>query len=353
MAFLEEDGFAKLLKTDFSDHLFLIFGDDSYLKDYYCGRLADRIVDESMKLFNFHVYQDDETSLEEIFADADNLPMMAEKTCLLVRNYPLDELKKDELKDFEKRLTDVPDSTVLIFFYGTEDVAYNPTKGSKWNAAVKLFIQHGQAVKLDHRTPAKIAAMLVKRAKDRGTVIAQPEAQYFVECVGDDMQALLNEFNKLCAYSQGQPITKEMIDTTATKSVEASVFDISAAIFNGNTDRAFATANELLRQKTELQPMLGALASAYVDIYRYKVALNTGKGYSDFAEAFGYKGNQSYRFNKIYAFARKSSIGSIRKAIDVLSEADVRSKSTKKDDAVLMTETIAKLAACADLGRKA
>ena len=352
MAILEEDGFNKLLKSDFNDHLFLIFGDDSYLKDYYCSKLVNRTVEESLKLFNYHVYQDDETSLEEIFADADNLPMMAEKTCLLVRNYPLNELKKDELKVFEKRLTDVPESTVLIFFYGTDDVVYNATKGSRWNAAVKLFIQYGHAIKLDHRSSAKIASMLVKRAKDRGTVIAQSEAQYFVECVGDDMQALLNEFNKLCAYSQGQQITKEMIDVTATKSVEASVFDISAAIFSGNTDKAFATANELLRQKTELQPMLGAMASAYVDIYRYKVALNAGKGYSDFAELFGYKGNQSYRFNKIASFARKSSIGSIRSAIEVLAEADVLSKSTKKDDAVLMTETIARLAACAGIRKK-
>ena len=352
MALLEEDGFGKLLKTDFNDHLFLIFGDDSYLKDYYCARLVNRTVDESMKLFNYHVYQDDETSLEEIFADADNLPMMAERTCLLIRNYPLADLKKEELKAFEKRLTDVPDSTVMIFFFGTDDVVYNPTKGSRWNGVIKLFIQYGQAVRLDHRTAAKIAAMLVKRAKDRGAAIAQPEAQYFVECVGEDMQALLNEFNKLCAFSQGQPITKEMIDVTATKSVEASVFDISGAIFSGETDKAFATANELLRQKTELQPILGALSSSYVDIYRYKVALNANKGYSDFGEAFGYKGNQSYRFNKIAAFARKSSIGSIRKAIDVLAEADVRSKSTKKDDAVLLTETIARLAACVDLGKK-
>ena len=351
MSLLEEDGFSKLLKTGFKDHLFIIFGDDGYLKDYYCGELINRTVDESMKFFNFHVYQDAETTLDEIFSDADNLPVMSDKTCLLVRNYPLADLKKDELKAFEKQLTDLPDTTVMIFFFGTDEVVYNPAKGSKWNAVVKLFIQHGQAIRLDHRTAPRIASMLVKRAKDRGTSIAQPEAEYFVECVGDDMQTLLNEFNKLCAYSQGQPITREMVDVTATKSMEASVFDISASIFSGDTDKAFAIVNEMLRQKPEIQPILGALASSYVDIYRYKVALNAGKDYSDFAEALGYKGNHAYRFKKLSSFARKSSIGSIRKAIDILSEADVRSKSTAKNEKVLMTETIARRAACADPGK--
>lgn len=346
MALLNEDGFAKLLKSGFTDHLFFIFGDDDYLKDYYCGKLVNATVDESMKLFNYHVYQDGETDLDEIFADAENLPMMAEKTCLLVRNYPLQELKKEQLAAFEKQLAEAPETAVMIFFFNTLEVEYNVAKSAKWNNVVKLFIKYGQAVQLNHRTTAKIVNLLVKRAKDRGTSIAPAEAQYFIECVGEDIQTLLNEFNKLCAFSQGQPVTKEMIDATAVKSVAASVFDISVNIIGGNTDKAFATANELLRQKASLQSMMGAMISTYVDLYRYKVALNAGKGYSDFAEAFGYKGNSSYRFNKLSAFARKSSIGSIRRAIDILSEADVRSKSTRADDAVLMTETIAKLASC-------
>ena len=346
MPLLEEDGFARLLKSELQQNLFFIFGDDSYLKDHYCDKLVSKTVDESMKMFNFHVYQDDETDLDEIFADAENLPMMAEKTCLLVRNYPLHELKKEQLADFEKKLADVPETTVMIFFYNTLNVEYHVKKSTKWNNIIKLFIQYGQAVQLNHRSPGQIAAMLVKRARDRNAEIAQPEALYFVECIGEDMQTLLNEFNKLCSYSEGRPITREMIDATAVKSVEASVFDISEALFNGNADKAFATANELLRQKTELQPMLGALASAYVDIYRYKVALNAGRGYTDFAESFGYTGKYSYRFNKIASFARKSGIGAIRQAIEILSEADVRSKSTKADPQILMTETIAKLASC-------
>lgn len=346
MPLLDEDGFSKLLKTEWKDHLFFIFGEDDYLKDYYCDKLVSQIVDENLKAFNLHVYQDDETPLDDIFADAENWPMMADRTCLLVRNYPLNELKKEELKAFEKKLSDVPETTVMVFFYNALPVEYSGKKGGKWSGVVNLFVKYGQAAKLDHRSPAKIAAMLVKRAGDRNAVIKQPEALYFTECVGYDMQTLLNEFNKLCAYSEGQPITRDMIDATAVKCVEASVFDISASLFNGKTDKAFSVANELIRQKTELQPMLGAMISSFVDIYRCKVALNAGMGYDDFAETLGYTGNYSYRFNKIISFARKSSIGSIRKELEILSDADVRSKSTKVDPQSLMTETIAKLASC-------
>ncbi|MBQ6119853.1 MAG: DNA polymerase III subunit delta [Clostridia bacterium] len=350
MPLLEEDGFAKLLKNDIRDNLFFIFGDDDYLKGFYCDRLVAKTVDESMKLFNYHVYQDDSTDLETIFAEAENLPMMAERTCLLVRNYPLQDLKKEQLARLEQMLDNLPETSVLIFFFNTIPVTYNGGKSGKWGGVVSMFLKRGVVVRLDHRSKEKIAAMLVRGAKERGAVIGQAEALYFAECVGDDLQFLLNEFNKLCAYSEGQPITKEMIDVTAVKSVEANVFEISASIFGGNTDKAFAIANELIRQKTELQPILGAMASAYVDIYRLKAALNAGRHTADFADAFGYKGNSSYRFRKIDGFARKSSIGSIRKAIDILAEADVRSKSSGADGAILLTETIAKLASCVSAG---
>ena len=346
MPLLEEEGFSRLLKSDMQQHIFFIFGDDAYLKEFYCDRLVAKTVEDAMKVFNFHVYQDDEIDLEDVFSDADNLPVMAEKTCLLVKNYPLHELKKEQLSLLEKQLDGIPDTSVMIFLFSSLSVDYNAGKQGKWNAVVSLFSKKGVAVRLDHRSTAKIAAMLVRKAKDRNAEIEPAEAQYFVECVGEDMQTLLNDFNKLCSFSCGEKITREMIDVTTIKSIEAKVFDISAAIFSGNTDKAFAVGNELIRQKTELPSILGAMITSYVDIYRYKVALNAGKGYSEIASAFGYKGNYSFRFKKIEAFSRKIGIGAIRRAIDILSEADVRSKSTRVDNAILLTETIAKLASC-------
>lgn len=345
MPVIDEEKFSKMLKNGLSGNIFFLFGEDTYLKDYYCEKLIDLTVDENLRFFNLHTYQDDETDLETIFADADNLPMMADKTCLLVRNFPLASLNADALKKLESQLRDIPETTILVFFYNALEVQYTPYKYSKWNAVVNLFAKCGFAVQLDHRTPERMAKMLVSKAKTKGTSIDPEEALYLVQCVGDDMQTLMNEFNKICAFSEGEKITKEMIDRTAVKSVEATVYDIGLAICSGDIDKAFSILNEVLRQKTEVQLIIGALANTYVNIYRYKIALNAGKGYNDFAETFNYK-NASLAFRDLSAFTRKSTIGSIRKAIGILSEADVRAKSTKVDERIFMTEVIAKLASC-------
>ena len=160
--------------------------------------------------------------------------------------------------------------------------------------------------------------------------------------MGEDLQTILNEFNKVCAYSQGQPVTTEMIDETAVKSVEASVFDISTSIFSGDTDKAYKILGELLRQKIPSSSIIGALASAYVNAYRLKLSYNSDKQINDFAAAFQYK-ETKYTFGKIAPFVRKSSVATLRSALDILSEADVKSKSSRISDDILLTELISKL----------
>ncbi len=340
MPFVDEDVFAKMLKGEITENIFLFSGDDDYLKEHYCTLLTGKTVDESLMFFNFHKYEDDETDIETIFADAENLPLMAEKTCLLVRNYPLDGLSAKALTQFEENLKGIPDSTVMIFYYGSDTLPSG--KNTKWDSVIKIFEKLGTVVKIEHRTPAKTAKLLVSRAKDRGTSIDYDTALYLVSSVGEDLQTILNEFNKVCAYSQGQPVTTEMIDETAVKSVEASVFDISASIFSGDTDKAYKILNELIRQKIPGASIIGALASAYVNAYRLKLSYNSDKQINDFAAAFQYK-ETKYTFGKIAPFVRKSSIATLRSALDILSEADVKSKSSRISDDILLTELISKL----------
>ena len=56
MPFINEDEFAKLLKADIKEHIFLFTGDDDYLKEFYCSKLTAKTVDESLMFFNYHSF---------------------------------------------------------------------------------------------------------------------------------------------------------------------------------------------------------------------------------------------------------------------------------------------------------
>ncbi len=339
----DEDIFAKMLKSELNYNLFLFCGSDDFLKEHYSNLLTKKVVDEAMMFFNYHKYEDNAVQLHEIFADAENLPVMSEKTCLFVKNYSLDKLGSKEFSEFENNLKNIPETTVMIFYFSSDFIPSG--KNAKWDGIIKLFEKIGCVVKTDHRSPAKLAKLLASRAKERGTSIDTDTALYLINVVGEDMQTVLNEFNKVCAFSEGNPITESMIDMTATKSVEASVFDISTSIFSGNTDKAFSILNELLRQKVQSSAIIGALANSYVNAYRLKTAFNAGMTAEDFYKDYQYKETR-YTFGKIAPFVKKSTISSLRKAIGILSEADKKSKSSAIPDDILLTELISKLASC-------
>ena len=346
MALLDEDGLSRLLKSPLTEHIFLIYGDDNYLKDVYTDRLQRAVLpDETLKFFNYHVYEDDETPLEDIFGDADTLPVMAEKTCLLIKNRPLDTLGEKALQAFENRLKDVPDSSVMIFCYNAITFTNAQRDYPKWAAVIDVFRRCGVAVDLSHRTQRQTVQLLIKGAASRGTSIDADTAAYMIDVCGDDLGSLLNEFNKLCAYADGQPVTKEMVDETVTKSVEASVFDISNMIFTGDADRAFAIVYELIRRKTPVQPIIGALIQSYMTIYRYKTAKAAGRTVAELLNDMGYKSNQDYIFNKISGVSAKIGMDRLRRSLEILIDADVKSKSTAALPETLLTELIAELCA--------
>lgn len=346
MAFLDEDGLRRLLKAPLTEHIFLIYGDDSYLKEVYSDQLLKLVLpDETLKFFNYHVYEDDTALLEDIFTDADTLPVMAQNACFLIKDYPLDSLNDKELKALEDSLKATPDTSVLIFYYPTVDFTGIRRDFPKWAGVIDLFRRCGTAVELSHRSQNKTAQMLVRGAASRGTSIDSDTALYMVNLCADDLGSLLNEFNKLCAYADGRPITKEMVDEIVTKSVEASVFDISAMIFTGNTDRAFEIVYELLRLKTPVQSIMGVLNQAYMTVYRYKAAKAAGRSISDILNDMGYQSDQSYIFQKIADAASKFSMEKVRRSLDILIEADIKSKSTAASPETLLTEVVAKLSA--------
>lgn len=347
---IDEAGFSNLIKQELKRNIFFIYGDDDYLKNFYCNRLVKVCVPEEMQVFNLHIYNDDETAFEEIFETADCYPMMCDKTVLLVRNYKLSTLKKDNLDKFIEKLRAVPETTVIIFFYDTMEVDYGPKwKPGAWNEVIDKIDTVGVIAEINSRSEGSLANLLVKKAPDRGTTIGQEEAIYLVSTVGTDMQNLLNEFNKVCSYSGGKPVTKAMIDNVCVKSVEADVFMICNSIFAKKNDTAYAVMNELLRLGVTAQEILGAMNSTFVNMYRIKVALNANRVFEDVVNIFSMNKGQASAARRLITVVKPMRLSSIRKCIGYLSDADVKIKRmTGIDDKTVLTELIALLCGVLD-----
>ena len=95
--------------------------------------------------------------------------------------------------------------------------------------------------------------------------------------------------------------------------------------------------------------ILAVLSSAYVDLYRVKVALESGVAPFQLSQSFPYKGKE-FRLRNAERDVRNMSMEQLRQSLRLILEADIRLKSSRVDNRVILEELIAQLRLAAEGG---
>ncbi len=318
--------------------VYLIYGEEAYLKKTYVDKIVSKTVDPAFEDFNFHVFDGKECTLSEVYESAEAVPMMAETKCVLVKDFPLDTLDENGFEQLERVIRENPDDCALIFSV----IAYEP-KGAKWTKAVKLFEKYGFAVKLDKKTTVELVKLLESGAKKRGKPFASGVASYLITCVGSDLNTLLNETEKVCAFSQGEEVLKSDVDAVCIKSLDARVFDMIKDLTAGRFDSAFKKLNVLFEQREDEFQILGALIAQYSDIYRARAAVKSGNRAEMIAKYYNYAGKE-FRLTNAARSGSSLSFDDISECIEILLWADTTLKSSALSKRLVLEQTVVKLA---------
>lgn len=337
MPAINESGLKDIIKNN-PVGIYLIHGEESYLKKAYVEKIVLKTVDSSFADFNYHSFDGKECTLSDIYESAGAVPMMAESKCVLVKDYPLDTLDDNGFEQLETVLSDNPEYCALVFSF----VGYNP-KGAKWNKAVRLFEKYGYNVKLDKKTTPELVKMLENGAKKRGTSFEKGVASYLITCVGNDLNTLLNETDKVCAYAGDREIKKSDVDAVCIKSLDAKVFDMIKDLTAGRFDSAFKKLSLLFEQREDEFQILGALIAQYSDIYRAKAAVKSGNRAEMIAKYYDYAGKE-FRLTNAARNGSSLSFEAIGECIEILSWADATLKSSALDKRLILEQTVVKLA---------
>lgn len=339
MAKIGEKELRQQIKTGDFSNAYLIYGEESYLKEYYVDRLKKKNVDPAFEAFNFHSFNGKNAVLSDILKDAEMLPMMGERNFILVCDYPFDKGagETELLKEF---LSDIPETTMLVFWY--DALAFDPKNNSKMKAVESLFLKFGSVAVLERRSEQELIKLLVDGCKKRNAVISPENAKYLISVSGSDIKTLMNEAEKLSAYVNGGEITKKLINELAVKCLQARIFDLSKAILKGNYESAFAVLDTLFALKEDPVSILSAVSGGYVDMYRVKCAKIAGERFDDVGNYYNYKGRE-FLMKNASSNSSQLSVGQLRRSLDVLMQADNSLKSTSVDKRLVLEETLVKL----------
>lgn len=337
MSAITETELKKQIRSNELDNLYFIYGNESYLKKHYLDLLVKKSVDKNFKDFNLHIFDGKGIDMKAVALAVEAMPMMSDKTCVVLKDIKPTELGDNGKETLLSIVSDIPETCMVIICCLTVEA-----EGKGWKELISAFDKNGTTVRLDKLSRQDLVRYVIKGASSRGLEIDVPLADYFVSIVGDSMTNVLNELEKVCANSKDGKIKKENIDAVTVKTAEIKIFELSKNLVSGNSDKAYAILDSLIKQREEPISILATIITAYVDMYRAKVAVSGGHRAEEMAQVFNY-GKSDFRLKNGAKNASKLSVSALRDSLEVLAQADEKLKSTTIDGRLILEETIIKL----------
>ncbi|MBQ6752492.1 MAG: DNA polymerase III subunit delta [Clostridia bacterium] len=328
------------IKTGDFRKVYLVKGEESYLKQKYANLLADSVVPAGLEAFNVHRLKGEDTDPDEISTCVEALPAMCERSVVLVHDFDFDGLNEAGREKFIDILSNLPDTCVLIFWQDTKGFS---TKTKLAKEMLALIEKNGAVCELDKRGQSDLIRFVTAECTRRERNISFDVATYLIGCVGDDISNLLNEVEKVCAFTT-DTIHESDVDEVCIKSVEATAFQMIDALLVNNFDKAMTDVKILFEQKTEPTMILGALVSTFVDMYRVKLTLSEGHTLAELKAAYPVAYKSDFKLRNAANRAQKYSLKSLENSLEILGRADFRLKSTFDDNRIVFEKLLIELA---------
>lgn len=342
MALLKETEFKKEFSSN-PKSLYYILGEEKYLVRRYTKWLVDKIAGKKPSDFDFHTLNAD-TSIQTIADLTEQFPLYSEKNCIVLSDYNVNALSEPDFQSFMQICSDLPDTTTLILTLPT--LNYD-TKKSKTTAKEKKFRtlaeKCGTVLELNKKDNQALCKQLISWAEEQGCTLSSRLAEQIILRCGNDMTTLQKETDKLCAYCSASEITPEAVEALVPKSIEAKIFSLSTAIIKYNLNETFNQLHALFDTNEKPEVIMAVLSSAFIDMYRMRVAEDCGRSLQDVMTDFDYKKNREFVLKNARNNARKFSKQALHEIIDILSETDIQLKSTRADAAILIETLAARL----------
>lgn len=307
---------------------YIFYGEESYLREYYLGELRRVLVPAGFEEFNYHRLEGRDLTVQALVEMADAMPMMAERTLLVVTDWDLFKLGEEQREKLLAFLEDLPPYCCTVFVYDT--VTYKPNRTLK--KLCKAIADHVEAVEFRPADNSDLVVWITRRFKAMGKEIKRETAEYLIFLCGGLMTGLVQEIAKIGSYAKGGEITVRDIDAVADPVLSAEVFKLSDAVLRGAYDEAARILGDLLKMQTEPILILAALGSQLRRIYTARLAIDGGKDKYWLMELWEMKSD--YPAKLLLSAAKKTSTAWCEGAVKQCQVLDRRMKSEKGVDAV-------------------
>lgn len=263
------------LKTGQLKQVYLLFGEEGYLKRQYRDRLTRALLPEGDTM-NYACYEGKGTEIREVIDLAETMPFFAERRLIVFENTGFFKSGGNDLADYIKEM---PESACFLFVENEVD------KRSRLYKTVKA---KGREVELGFQDEGTLKRWVAGIVRNENRQAGEQTIAYFLNKTGTDMENITKELEKLFCYTLGRDtITKEDVDAVCVTQISNHIFDMVDAVAQKKQRRALELYYDLLALKEPPMRILFLMIRQYRILLQVKGLLKSGYGRKEIASKAG------------------------------------------------------------------
>lgn len=291
-----------------------VYGEEQFLVERAVNALLEKAIDSSLKDFNFNVFYGNESKGVDIIDAAQTLPMFSDRRAVLVKR--ADQLKADALEVILPYIKNPAKTTCLLL------------TGTKIDQRKKFFLEfkkYGELIEYKSFYEDKLAGFVQSEATAHGKPIESAAASLLTLLVGNNLQELSSQIEKLSVYAANkQRITVDDVKTMASSSKAFTAFELAKYLSLKDLPNSIRSLDALFLNGADAPMILGALTNHFRKLWRIRELLNQKMSQPEIGKSLSIN---AFFLGDMVTQARNFSSSEFKHIFDEFYRSDVLSKT--------------------------
>ena len=315
--------FSKDIKTGDMPSVIFMYGEEGYLIDWAVETLTSRYVNDACKALDYIKFQEDTVDSSVILEACDTFSMISERRVVWANEYlPLKSnsprgFTKDDFQAIASYIKEPSPGTVLVFS------AQNPEAKSE---LVKLLKSECKCYNFEQLDYATLSGFISKRFTSAGVQVSRDmikviidQSGYFNKETEYRIYNLINDIEKIIAYSGGAFIDEEAVSQVMNGDMDKFIFNLLDAVSNNQKDKAFNLLANILGSGRDVFSIVAMLVNQFELMLEVAEFKEEGMNLPQITKTLK---SSEFRIKKAMGFTEKFTVSKLKSILSQLYEID-------------------------------
>lgn len=301
------------------NNLYLIVGEDQELINFYLNKIMKEIGLDEEKKINYDM---NTSSISDILDEVSMISLFSSEKVVIGYNFDIGKINDND-RDYLIRYLNNNNSNdrYIILIAGKVDGRSKDYKifKDKFKIIDLLQVDNGK----------DIYKYVEDYIKDRGYKIDKYNLDYLVELLGNDINNINNEIDKILLYlNDDQVISREVIDKLVSDNIDNIMYEFTNAVLDRDYEKISKMYNDFKIENVGYDYLIGSLGNALRGALVIKILYNQGNANNEIAKFIGKK---EFYVKKMIERLYNYTVDDLCMMIDKLGIIDREYKSGKSN----------------------